>query len=343
VLARLAAACFVIPFMVGAADRVVEAWCGREVTRWVSHDPRKRLLWDPRYDGSSLVLLGDSAFSSHYVNAPEETLWARLAALSGRKVYPGALNGATPADLLMMASAVADRWPAGTVVFVNLVPTRLYQDTRAPLQPDQRYQRELDGLTSSGGGSVAWLKRADIALSETIRAHMFLARNRDAMQAFLSGRMMGREPESTQYFQIDASYDRRWNVDGDFALKRYRGFEVTVAYNREKLIVPLSWVLGLHATLARADLRPVFVLSPLNSALVHEYSRLGNIVEQAIAHSHATLVRALRAHNLPFVDLSGALAPEQFADLNHSNGSGDATIAKALNEWLVQHEPGSGR
>jgi len=61
------------------------------MTPWRRYqDPRARILWDGAFDGSRLVLLGDSLFCSFYVDSPQETLWARLEARTGQRVFPGA-------------------------------------------------------------------------------------------------------------------------------------------------------------------------------------------------------------------------------------------------------------
>ena len=95
------------------------------MTPWRRYqDPRARILWDGAFDGSRLVLLGDSLFCSFYVDSPAETLWARLEACTGQRVFPGALNGAKPSDVLAAAVHVSREWPMGATVFIDVGPTR---------------------------------------------------------------------------------------------------------------------------------------------------------------------------------------------------------------------------
>ena len=86
--------------------------------------PRARILWDGAFDGTRVVLLGGSEFASIYVDRRPDRLCARLEAYTGQRVFPGALNGARPPDVLAGAVHVSREWPAGTTVFISLAPTR---------------------------------------------------------------------------------------------------------------------------------------------------------------------------------------------------------------------------
>jgi hypothetical protein len=134
--------------------------------------------------------------------------------------------------------------------------------------------------------------------------------------------------------QREEERNRRWDVDGDFALNRFRRLEAALAAGTGKQHVPFSWIRSLADVLGRRGIRPVFVLTPLNTPLVTRYSDGRTPVEQVLTNSHDYVLAELRASGLEFVDLSRALPPECFADAIHTNSVGDDAMASALAGWL---------
>ena len=45
----------------------------------------------------------------------------------GERVFPGALNGARPPDVLAAAMHISREWPRGTTVFISFAPTRFVE------------------------------------------------------------------------------------------------------------------------------------------------------------------------------------------------------------------------
>ncbi len=313
---RLAATSVTLLALLAAGDRLVAGAVGQSAEwRHGTQNPRQRILWDREDDGSRVVIVGDSVLASCYVNTPAQTLWARLEARLGAPVFPAALDGATPADLLLVARRVAARWPAGTIALVGVHPARIFVD-EGPVPETSRYEAWLDD------GSSPFASRLGPFLAD----HVFLVGRYERLQEYFHGTLA---TEAT-YYGAGVNRDRHWKDDG-FARWRFDDLaRVLEAGGAHRLLSRLDWIDAIDAELRRGGLRPVFVLTPLNQAQLHEHAAGHERVPEMLAASRARLLERLEGRGHEFIDLYTALDAAAFADLIHPNVRGDDGLAAAL-------------
>ena len=295
------------------------------VTPWRRYqDPRARILWDGAFDGTRLVLLGDSLFCSFYVDSPEETLWARLEARTGQRVFPGALNGAKPADLLAAAVHVSREWPTGATVFIDVGPTR-FVDTRVEDPPMGNYP---DVFLTQYGIDVdddGVLRHLQGQLYRWLLKPFFAARTRSALANMING---------NDYQKPFGNFV--WSKDREFAMARFAFFERNIVLGASPR--PLGWLRDVKKQLEGAGMKPVFVLTPLNEALIRSYASL-HTSDTLLSHVReiTAAVRAyIETNRAAFIDFDEGFPPECFSDLVHTNACGNDLIAARLAEWLSQ-------
>ena len=292
------------------------------MTPWRSyHDPRARMVWDGEYHGSRLVLLGDSVFCSFYVDSLEDTLWARLEARTGERVFPGALNGATSSDILAAAVHVSREWPTGTTVFIDVAPTQFVvtrlEDPPMGNYPDTFFTQygidvENDGVARQLQGQFyQWLTPFFAVRTRSILANM--VDRRDYRKPF--GHLV-------------------WSENREYAMARFALFERNLVLGASPQ--PLRWLKDMKKQLEDARMHPVFVLTPLNEALIRSFASVHSS-ESLLTHLNDIAVSAkkyLKENRAAFIDLSEGFPEECFADLVHTNTCGDDLIAARLADWL---------
>jgi hypothetical protein len=328
---RLAAACLLVALVAGASDYAVGILLGGSASWRATQDPRERILWDSA-DHTSVVLIGDSAFCSYYVDSLSGTLWNRLGDRLGTAVFPGALNAAAPRDFLLMAKRVADVWPAGTTVLIDIHPARLFSPQAHALPPPPVYNNRfvrLGRLVDYPDDGAGPLARTERRLQVGLARWSFLARNYEWVTRYLDARLKG-GPD----WKKEPSGSRRWDSGDDFARNLFHLLGAELEAGAVRQTVPLGWIDAMHATLCDRGLRPVFVLTPLNMALLREYASPTSRVERMLLTSHAFLVQSLTARRYEFVDLFGAVESGGFADLQHTNAAGDDRVVERLAQWL---------
>jgi hypothetical protein len=296
------------------------------MTPWRSyHDPRARMVWDGEYDGTRLVLLGDSLFCSFYVDSLDDTLWARLEARTGQRVFPGALNGATPSDILAAAVRVSREWPTDTTVFIDVSPTRFVvtrlEDPPMGNYPDTFFTQygidvENDGVARQLQGQFyQWLKP------------FFAVRTRSSL-ANMVDRRDYRKPFG--HFVWSKS---------EYAMTRFALFERNLMLGARPQ--PLRWLRDMQKQLEDARMYPVFVLTPLNEALVRRFARVhsSESLLTYLGGIGVSVRQYLNENGAAFIDLSESLPADCFADLVHTNTCGDDLIAAGLADWLNHRAP----
>jgi hypothetical protein len=327
---RLLGACLGLSLAVVASDLLVGSLLQNAPTWRASQDPRQRILWDSMNDGSPVVLIGDSVFCSFFLDASQETLWDRLSARSQAQVFPAALDGATPVDMVLIARRVAALWPPGTTAFIDIHPARVFDSQTAELKPASQYGPQFRLLVDSQDAREGSLQRLERRLGVELAARSFLVRNQEWILRYLDTRLKKRLGGSSSGEYSNTT----WNADGGFALRRFRKLEAVIASGSGELVVPFSWVQSMEEALRLRGIRAVFVLTPLNTTLVREYSDGSVPTEQVLVSSHGYLVNALRASRFEFMDLFDELESAAFSDVIHVNMRGDDALAMALNGWL---------
>jgi hypothetical protein len=322
------------------SDYAVGILLGGSASWRATQNPRQRILWDSP-DDASVVLIGDSAFCSYYVDSLSDTLWVRLGDRLGTAVFPGALIAAAPRDFLMMARRVADAWPAGTTVLIDINPARVFAPEARALPPPPVYNIWLDRLgrlAYSPDDGLGPLARIERRLQVGLAHRSFLARNYEWVAGYLDARLKG-GPD----WRKEHPGNLRWDSGDAYPRRMFDLLGAELEAGAVRQTVPLSWIDAIHATLCDGGLRPVFVLTPLNMALLREYAAPTSRVEPMLLTSHAFLVKSLTARRYEFVDLFGAVGSEGFADLQHTNATGDDCVVGHLARWLKSHSGSRNR
>lgn len=304
-----------------AADMIISSWLERS-SLWKQgwQEPRERILWDPRCDGSRVVIVGDSVLSSYYVNHPRQALWARLSARLGVPVFPAVLNAASPEDIRLIARRVASLWPPGTVALVGVHPARVFAPG-APQPSAGHYATRLVGRTFLLEGQLRSLASQQL----------LVVRRYDRLREYLQGELKSEE----EYYGTGIHRDRRWNDGHSLARERFDALEKTFENDGNRMVVSFEWIRLLHRELSNAGIHPIFVLTPLNHALLEDFVGPNQIVPRTLSVSRTFLLEQLRAASLDYLDLYSLLDSESFADLIHPNARGDDRIAEAISQSAV--------
>ena len=301
------------------------------VRRWTPigefRNPRARLLWDSEKDDSSIVLLGDSAFASCYIDRPEQALWNRLAHYQGRKVFPGALNGAKPADLVDGAHVVRATWKPGTVVLLDVIPTR---GALAEVTASHRAYAHQFGELRTARGATNWIERAP---REAEKLFFPLSSPETVAEVLNSGL---RRPR-----WFSPGDDKDWVRAEEFARNRYTLFlsQANLAFHGT-----WDWLGDMSAILREGNACFGLVLLPWNEALIRRYSapQEADAVVAAFRRGYVELKADPALHGVPMLDLSGSVPSGCFADLVHPTACGDDIIAQNIDEWLRAKPFGAG-
>lgn len=316
-----------ILFALGEAYRRFVPWQRFE-------SPRTRMMWAEGYDGSDVVLIGDSAFCSFYVDSPRDTLWERIETLSGgkHKVFPGAMDACTPPDFVSAARWVARNWPEGTVAVIDIVPTR-FAPTRTPKAAQGNYQEQFYAKRGIAQGEYSLAARARSVLKRGYY-RLFFFRNPESLKNTVNGGPIDLNPNHRNI---------AWNSGLGDSRRTYPRLERDFLPDAPPL--PVDWVAGVDDALTRAGIRPLYVLMPQNTALIARYAsspEKARIIATRLRAINESTREIFRRRGYEFLDLSDACRPEDFYDLIHTNASGDRRIAEAIVEWLENGGGGSG-
>jgi hypothetical protein len=298
-------------------------------TPWQKYmNPRQCLLWRGHFDGTQHVMIGDSAFCSYYIDSPDKTIWARVETLVNQEIFPGALDGCMPADFLSQTRLVAASWPAGTTVFVDIVPTRFLY-SKLPEPADGNYDDKFGRLVLNYDLRDKPAKFLKNAAKYYIKKSSFFLWNDTALKTFTDGMY-----RPSVYYKRGMHFNRIWSRSGDFAIERFQTFEKNAM--PDKGLKSFNWALQIHTMLAQKGLRAVFVLTPLNKDLVWAYTSpdSARFLIGYLDYAHNEFKSFLTINRMTSIDLYGAADRNEFADLVHTNEKGDDTIARAMAVWI---------
>jgi hypothetical protein len=271
------------------------------------------------------VLLGDSLFCSFYVDSPEETLWARLEAHTGQRVFPGALNGAKPSDLLASAVHVSREWPMGVTVFIDVSPTR-FVVTRVEDPPMGNYPEAF--LTQYGidVDNEGVLRQLQGQLYRWLLNPFLAVRTRSALANMIN---------QSDYRKPFGNYV--WSKNREFAMARFAVFERNIVLGASPR--PLEWLLEMKKQLEDAGMQPVFVLTPLNEPLIRSFASVhsSDALLSYLGEITMAVKTYVKANRATFVDFTDEIPADCFSDLVHTNACGNDLIAAGLAAWLQQN------
>ena len=320
-----------------AAVLAAAVWSAGELVRRVfpweaAQDPRRRILWDEDPGRFRFFLLGDSVFASNFVDRAGDTLWARLSALLGDEVFPGALSGASGDEIALEADLVARTARGrGGVAFIDVVPMRLL--TSAELSgDDDGCSRTLARRFAAPLRVPFGLRAFDDRLWCLCTKPFFLLRNREAVEGLVRA-----AAHAPAYFGRGDQRDRVWDDGTGFACLRFS--RVLGSVRRARGEPPLDWIARACDTLRGAGIRPVVVFFPVNRAVLEACTGQGEGAElnRSLTAARDRMAARLRAAGVDVLDLLDGVASEGFADYDHTNARGDEAVARELHAWLLSH------
>lgn len=290
---------------------------------WKSYqDPRMRLLYEPVDGDTGIILLGDSVWTSSYVNSEGDTLWKVLERHTGQSVFNATLNGADPPDFKNAVALLPNRRGKGAIAFLDVVPTRLLPRTY------------VEGATGNYAGEFARLVGGNFIE----RALVFLQKPLLIFNIDITLNCILQK----KHFFVGDQRNRVWNKDGDFALKRFRTFERYLVATED--FRGVDWIKELDGSLGNKGYRFVIVVTPVNKFLVKEYSSRdkAHVYESRIDRAHEVLVRFLKENRIQYLDCYGDFDSDSFVDLIHWNAHGDRLIAEKMARFITSFTNESG-
>jgi hypothetical protein len=276
-------------------------------------DPRTRLLWDRVSENDRVVLLGDSVFTSSYVDGAADALWRQLESRVRVPVFNGTLDGAKESDLLLAAELVAQRGHGRAVVF-DITPTRFLRSN----EPEK------------WGGNFN--KEIDKKITHTVF---------DAAKFGLFGSMVILDKEIVRNTRTRRTYTRAkhmhnfsWRNDNSLALQRLA--KLDSVYRAENNIRDFSFLAQVDTILKNTGNNAIFVLTPVNSGLLKWYSSQGQRNYLPIFNViHAALVQYLKNNKIRYLDLYEGPGEDCFVDAIHTNACGDLFMATKIADYLM--------
>ena len=320
----LAKACaFVAIFVLAAlAGNVVF----EHMVDWRSRqNPHERLLWDNSTDQADVIFLGDSVFASSYINSPKDSFASLVQQMTGKRIFNGALDGATPPDFLQASDLLVANGTRNATVILDAMPNR-FLSFRTPESQAGNYPGRFERLA---GHNPA--RRLIVALRKKL-----LILDPDIVWNCLFPR---------RWYGVEPYRDRLWNRDGELARRRFHVFQQQVEIGRLR---SFEWIEEMQSILRRGNNRLVIFVSPVNTALIDAYTPPEKAREyrELYAKAHSALLEYLHEKDIPYLDAGGHVDSDSFADLVHVNARGNKEFAHLITGYLqakTVREPGSAQ
>lgn len=282
-------------------------------------DPRKRLLWDGVDPTAEIIILGDSAFVSGYVDTEDQSLWKVLEQRTGRRVFNGTLTGAEPADFVNAAKLLAQFDGTGKIVLLDIIPDRFLQNG-APLQEFGNYPTEFSRRIGENIASRSFVK---------------LAKPLKVLDVDILMNVVKRK----RFFGTKEYRDVVWSRDGGHALTKFKTFEKY--WLDTGGLKSFRWLEEVQSILQTRGYRLSVVLTPVNNALLNEYAREPRLYEKRLEAAHEALLGYLDEKGDSYIDAYGQFESGEFADLIHFNATGDRHMAGLIAAYLARPQKSS--
>lgn len=285
------------------------------------HDYEKKYkprsaIFNKDIDGYSYALVGDSLFCSYYVNDDSDAIWNKFESFTGKKMFPGAIDSVANPDFVAIAEYIAYKMPAHSTVFIDILPTRFITHGRFE---KGNYEYEFAELWKKEKFVIyKYLRYWDLDYGKYVCD-------------FIDGKKTDRSH--------GASYNRIWNIDGDFAKRRYKALN-TAMINKADTEIPLHnenyYLAEINRVFHEKKIYAIFVLMPLNKKEIYTYSEKtqANRIYYEIEECYKQTKVYLKEISAEYIDLMDAVPENCFADLFHTNACGDEIIAKALADYV---------
>lgn len=274
-------------------------------------DPRNRLLWDSTTHQPDVIILGDSVFTSPFVDSPQDGFANIVHEITGRRVFNGALDGADPPDFLKAAQLLASNGTRNATFVLDVMPNRALafrqEEPTAGNYPGQ-FQRLF-------GDNI--LSRALVKLR-----HPLVILDADILMNCL---------QKKQFYRTGS--DRVWYRDGDMARRRFQVFEQQVTSGP---LPPFDWISEVDSILKQSGNRLVVFISPVNYDLIDTYAPADEAGKYHALYfaGHSHLIEYLEHAGIPYIDATGQFDSDSFADMVHVNKRGDRRFAELIAGYL---------
>lgn len=275
-------------------------------------EPRKYIFSKNQPRGYHYALLGDSEFCSVNVDSESQTLWKQIEKMSGKRVFPGALEGGEQEALTKGAIYLSRILPPGSTVFIDAIPGKNW------LNDSQNYKNRFAALVGNYDQTHHGML-SNLYLDIIIKVYPFHISGED-IKSLIPFARPKREP----------IINRTWYSNDDYAKKSFEHFDA------KKIQYSDFSKIGIITEIFKSQqIRPVFVLTPPNTSLVRAYSsQNSDSIIQILNRYHENLKTFLLSHNIDHIDLGGMVPSEGFADLIHTNAIGDEIIAKGIADYI---------
>ncbi|MDT8441706.1 MAG: hypothetical protein RQ723_08590 [Desulfuromonadales bacterium] len=296
------------------------------LAKYANYDPRSAITCRNDVARYEYILLGDSAFCSYYVDAEGETLWRRLEAGTGKRVFPGALNAADSLDFLDQAYYVSLAARPGSTVLLNLIPTRDFGEK------ERSHEKTFDLLLGNNRWALAGTFLGEPYAVANIYKYRYLYGLYDSTAIKNFPEIFSR---SKSYFKTRRYFDRTWNDGSPFARERYDKFLEVMNVGKIYDVVDYTGLEKIRKVLSSNNIRTIFVISPVNHELIEQWSgdRLQDM--QAFFETRTTkLKNYLSLNNFEYIDLSRSVDSSGFADLTHTNAAGEMIVAGEIVKYI---------
>lgn len=292
-------------------------------------DPRARILSKSDPSRYRYAMLGDSVFCSFYVDDESQTLWKQIEAGSGEPVLPGALNAARPNDIIRAAIYLGERLKPGTVVFVDAIPGRFWGEN------SQSNNAKLATIMGDYDYSTLNMPLSDLYLKLIVNVYAYKASIEDLkiIYRFVQNRH-SLDTYKTRYFRDKVFHNRIWNRDGAYASEKFNAFIKSAVYANLGSY-DFTKLDRIAEVLEKSQLKPVFVLTPLNTTLLDTYSKAESAkVLSKFESYHEALRLHLASKSYKYLDYTDLVPSEGFADMFHTNILGDSLVSRKMTEFI---------
>ena len=284
-------------------------------------DPRKYLFTQKDFSEYNYAIIGDSVFCSYLVDSIDDTMWSRFEVLTGQKLFPAALNGATIADMVDASEYLATQLPNGATVFIGLIPTRF---VGKGIVRHRNYFNDFDRLRKYRDAS--FFQKAATGVTDFVFNDFLLYTEPYSLEKYLRKKK--------------GDYDtghKTWDKDAwQKAISQYRTFVET--QNKLKTHIDFVALEQIRENLSEKNIQTVFVLSALNQGLINEFSEpeeAATLIEK-FRTTKNSLVDYFNRSQMEYIDLFDKIETECFADLVHQNTCGDEVMARAFSRYVSQ-------
>lgn len=276
-------------------------------------NPRTRLLWDRVSDNERIVMLGDSVFTSGYIDKSSEALWELIESRSNAEVFNGSLVGAKESDLLLAARMISQQG-RGRVLIVDLTPSRFLRTN----EPDKRggnFNREIE-------------EKLVRSYFDILSVQLF------GQMPILDKQIFSNTLKKALITKGKNENNISWKDNPRLADERMAKF--IRLYRENDNLKPFDFVGRLNEIIETSGNKALFVLTPLNTGLLKFYAAHGqrNFIP-TFDTFHARLTNYLDQHKIRYIDLYDGLDEDCFVDAIHTNTCGDLFMAIRIADYLT--------